>query len=148
MNRTFLKLPLCLLSLFIAMALSTAQSSRAETAINEVFAKQANAWNEGDIQTFMKSYWKSPDLEFLSGSGPVYGWQNTLERYLKRYPDRQAMGKLDFEIVKMDRRSAKVYSVIGKYHLTRTGLNNLEGYFLIIIRKMKGQWMIVADSTH
>ncbi len=124
-----------------------AQSIKSEAKIKAIFEVQKKAWNSGDIPSFMETYWKSPRLVFLGSSGPIYGWQNTLERYYKKYPDRQAMGHLEFDISKLDRRSKKVYSVIGHYHLTRSGMENLEGYFMIIVKKIKGKWLIVADST-
>ncbi|MEM9943822.1 MAG: hypothetical protein AAF939_19830, partial [Planctomycetota bacterium] len=34
----------------------------------EQFLKiQQQAWNQGDLEKFMESYWKSPDLTFSSG---------------------------------------------------------------------------------
>ena len=111
-------------------------------------ADQQEAWNEGDIPRFMEHYWKSPKLVFLGESGPIYGWQSTLDRYYKRYPDRQAMGTLEFTIKDIQQRSDTVFSVIGGYYLTREGIEDLEGVFLIIFQNFDGKWLIVADSTH
>ena len=116
--------------------------------IGIILAAQSKAWNEGDIETFMKTYWANDDLQFLSSGAPTFGYQNTLQNYYVRYPNREAMGQLTFEIVRINKRSRKVYSLIGKYHLERNQMDNLEGYFLLIIQKIKGEWKIVADSTH
>ena len=45
----------------------------------------------------MAGYWNSPDLRFASGDSVQRGWQQTLERYRQRYPDRAAMGTLSFD---------------------------------------------------
>jgi len=124
------------------------QVDQYEQDILEIFKTQEEAWNAGDIPAFMETYWRSDSLTFLGQSGPVYGWDATLDRYYKRYPDRQAMGILRFEISRIDQRSDDVCSVIGSYHLTREGLDNLEGYFLILTQRIDGRWVIVADSTH
>ena len=63
---------------------------------------QVNAWNRGDIDSYMKHYWKSDSLVFIGGSGPQYGWLPTLERYKKAYPDRSTMGLLSFEMLRFE----------------------------------------------
>jgi hypothetical protein len=47
---------------------------------------------------YMQGYLKSDSLVFVSKNGPKYGWDNTLNNYLKSYPDRSAMGNLTFDI--------------------------------------------------
>ena len=123
-------------------------SHNIEQDIKALLNAQSMAWNNGDIETFMTTYWADDQLQFLGSNGPTFGYQNTLQNYHKRYPNREAMGHLTFEIITLNKRSRKVYSLIGKYHLDRKQLDNLEGYFLLIIQKIKGSWKIVADSTH
>jgi len=36
-------------------------------AIRKLLEEQAEAWNKGDLEGFMKGYWKSPELTFYSG---------------------------------------------------------------------------------
>ena len=123
-----------------------AQNPKDVAAIKTAMAEQQDAWNEGDIPKFMEHYWKSEQLQFVGGSGPTYGWQQTLDNYRKRYPDREAMGKLTFTIIDVSRRSRKVYSVVGKFHLSRS-IGDLEGHFLLIWKKIEGKWVIQADCT-
>ncbi|MEJ0049277.1 MAG: hypothetical protein WDN04_26590 [Rhodospirillales bacterium] len=66
------------------------------SAIRSVLIAQAAAWNRGDIDAFMQGYRKSDELRFASGDTVTYGWQQTRDRYLQRYPDRAAMGTLIF----------------------------------------------------
>jgi len=115
-------------------------------AIAAAMAGQEAAWNRGDIDAFMETYWKSDDLQFLGAGGPTYGWQATLDNYRRRYPDRQAMGLLSFDILRMDQRSPTVMSLLGKFHLKRS-IGDLEGFFLLIWKKIDGRWLIVADHT-
>ncbi|MBK8503478.1 MAG: nuclear transport factor 2 family protein [Saprospiraceae bacterium] len=116
--------------------------------IKEILDAQTEAWNKGDISEFMKTYWADDQLQFIGSNGPTFGYENTLQNYYKRYPDRGAMGKLHFDVLTINKRSRKVYSLIGKYHLERDKFDDLEGHFLLIIQKIKGHWKIVADSTH
>ena len=61
-------------------------------AILNVLSTQQSAWNEGDIPKFMEGYWKDEDLTFIGVNGVTYGWQNTLDNYIKGYPDAATMG--------------------------------------------------------
>ena len=77
------------LFLFCTSALS---AQKGTTIVQQILMEQAEDWNRGDIDAFMKHYWKSDQLQFIGSSGATYGWQNTLANYKRRYPDRQAMG--------------------------------------------------------
>ncbi len=54
-----------------------------ETAVRQVLNDQINAWNQGDLDNFMKTYWKNDSLMFIGKSGITYGWSKTLENYKK-----------------------------------------------------------------
>lgn len=126
---------------------SFAQKDKNVDAIKAVMKKQSEDWNKGDIDAFMEGYWQSDELQFIGSRGPTYGWQKTLDNYKKSYPDKSAMGILSFDITNIDRRSKRVYSMIGSWKLTRTN-DELGGYFLLIWKKIKGKWLIVSDHTN
>lgn len=115
--------------------------------IKKLLAVQSESWNKGDIDGFMETYWKSEELQFIGSSGVVYGWQGTLDRYKRTYPDKATMGHLTFELVNVDKRSRKVISVVGKWHLKREEKGDIGGHFLLILKKIKGKWLIVADHS-
>ena len=73
-----------------------APPTTAKQEIEQVLADQAKAWNSGDIDRFMDGYARTPDLRFATGGTVTRGWQQTLDRYKQRYPDRAAMGVLTF----------------------------------------------------
>ena len=131
--------------LLLAFNLS-AQS--AEEQIKTLLAVQSEAWNTGDIDGFMEGYLPTDDLHFLGSGGLTAGWHATLERYKQRYPDQQTMGQLSFDLREITRRTKDVYTIIGKFHLSRHELDDMEGFFLLVLQKIKGDWKIVADSTH
>jgi len=134
-----------LISMLIFSAAVLAQS-KDKTAILKVLAEQDAAWNRGDLTGFMQGYWKSDSLMFIGKSGITYGWQKTLDNYKKGYPDTTAMGKLNFEYIEIKRLSVNYFFVVGKWHLTRT-IGNLDGAFTLLMRKIKGNWVIVKDHS-
>jgi ketosteroid isomerase-like protein len=134
---------------FILLGLSTAfaqAENKDEQSIRQLLAAQTKEWNAGNIEAFMKGYWQSDSLLFIGKSGPKYGYTTTLENYKKGYPDTAAMGKLNFDILQVKRLSVLYFFVVGKWHLARTA-GNLEGHFTLLFKKLKGEWVIVADHS-
>jgi hypothetical protein len=121
------------------------QGKTDENAIRMVLDKQVVAWNEANINEFMKGYWKSDSILFI-GRKITSGWDSTLLRYKKSYPDKAAMGKLRFEILRLDFASTNACLVTGKYFLAREK-DNPSGIFTLLFKRKKGQWVIVYDHT-
>jgi ketosteroid isomerase-like protein len=68
-------------------------------AVRRLLDAQVAAWNRGDLEGFMKGYWRSDSLTFYSGGNVAHGWQVTLERYRKRYQSEgREMGTLVFDL--------------------------------------------------
>lgn len=138
----------CFFLLAIAGFFATASSAQTKTqqAIIALLDKQSTAWNAGDLTGFMEGYWRSDSLLFLGKSGATYGWQATLDNYRKGYPDTVAMGKLRFELLRIEPIEKNHVFVVGKWFLSRK-IGNLQGAFSIILRKIRGQWVIVSDHS-
>jgi len=141
MNKKFLLLLICSFSISFSFA-----QPADEKAIRNSMNEQLDAWNAGDINRFMETYWRSDSLMFVGKSGVTYGWQATKDNYLKGYPDTAAMGKLDFNIMEVKRLSVLYFFVVGKWHLKRTA-GDMGGHFTLLFKKVKGKWVIVVDHT-
>ena len=134
-----------LLLAILLFSVISAQSKQ-EKKIRELLAIQTDSWNRGDIEGFMQTYWKNDSLMFIGKNGVKWGWQETLNNYKKGYPDTVAMGKLSFDIIKIEKLSGKYYYVVGKWFLKRS-VGDVGGHFNLLFRKINGQWVIVADHS-
>ena len=143
-KRSTMKNIITAFSLFISIAV--AAQSRDEAAILKVLDDQNAAWNRGDIDGFMKGYWENDSLMFVGKSGVTYGWTNTLNNYKKGYPDTAAMGKLIFTNIKIQRLSKKYYFIVGKWYLKRS-IGDVSGHYNLLMKKINGYWVIVADHS-
>jgi ketosteroid isomerase-like protein len=122
-----------------------AQSADEQT-IRKVLSEQTIAWNNGNIEEFMKGYWNNDSLMFIGKNGVTYGYQNTLMNYKKSYNGADAMGTLSFDLIKVQRLSPEYYFVVGKWHLKRN-LGDVGGHYNLLFRKINGAWVIVADHS-
>lgn len=131
---------------FIGMAMLAHAQDKDAQAIRQLLHTQTLEWNKGNIEGFMQTYWKSDSLLFVGKRGLTYGYQATLDNYKKSYPDATAMGKLSFDILKVERLSPEAYFVVGKWMLART-IGNLEGHYTLLLKKKNGKWVIVVDHS-
>lgn len=117
-----------------------------EVAIRQLLKGQTQAWNKGNIAAFMQGYWQNDSLVFIGKNGPKYGYETTLNNYKKNYPDTAAMGQLRFELLQLKKLSYDYYYVTGKWNLQRT-IGDLEGYFTLLLRKIRNNWVIISDHS-
>lgn len=115
-------------------------------AINKVLKKQRIAWSNHDLEGYMEGYWKSDSLKFYGANGVTYGWYDTFDRYEKAYPTKDHTGKLSFRINDITNISDDAYFVLGEYHLKRE-VGNADGIFMLVFKKINGEWKIIADTS-
>ncbi len=132
---------LCLLSIHSAFA-----QDKDVLSIRKLLLAQVVAWNNGSIDGYMKGYWDSDSLLFIGSKGPRYGYNATLKRYKEAYADTDHMGKLKTSITSMQRLADDYYFIVGKWALTRNA-GDVDGSFTLLLRKIKGQWVIVCDHS-
>lgn len=123
----------------------TCFGQQGQATIKKLMEDQEASWNRGDIRAFMEPYWHSDSLRFIGSKGITYGWQNTLDNYLKSYNTPEKMGKLHFTILHTDAFGTGVVHVTGKWQLERE--KPVGGYFTLVWKKIKGQWVIISDHT-
>ena len=135
-------------SIFFTGIIYGQQSSNSidKEAVLAVLANQEDAWNQGNIESFMKGYWNNDKLVFVGSNGPTYGYRNTLERYLKSYPTKAAMGQLKFNLLFVEQWDTQTIQVIGKFTLDREK-DQPTGLFTLLFRKMGDDWKIVSDHS-
>ncbi|MCA9731740.1 MAG: DUF4440 domain-containing protein [Deferribacteres bacterium] len=122
------------------------EDAASKQEIMTLLQNQVNAWNQGDIDGFMAGYWRSDSLRFASGGDVTFGWETTLQRYKKAYPDKATMGILSFEIHDITFFSPDAALAFGKWQLQRSQ-DQPSGLFTLILRKMETGWFIVHDHT-
>lgn len=135
-----------LLTVWALLPCSPINAQTPEAAIRQLMQQQTDAWNKGNIPVFMQTYWQSDSLLFIGKNGITKGWQATLDRYKKSYPDTAAMGQLHFNLLEFKQLTPELYFLVGQWHLQRS-VGNLQGHFTLLIRKMNGAWKIIADHS-
>ena len=115
-------------------------------AIRAVLSAQQTAWNRGDVDAFLVGYWRSPELTFSGSSGVARGWDGVRTRYKKNYPDKAAMGELDFSELEFRFWGPDAALVLGRWHLKREK-DDVGGVFTLVWRRFPDGWKIIHDHT-
>jgi len=140
------------LAIALAACASTAPQLRRfeptdRAAIEVLLKAQIDAWNRGDLASYMDAYARTPALIFTSGGNVRRGWQDAFDHYQKRYAtDPRAMGTLAFEIDSIDAVGADGAVVLGRWDLTGTAHPGRGVFSLVLERRPEG-WRIVHDHT-
>jgi ketosteroid isomerase-like protein len=141
------------LSLLFLLGLRSGMQTKAQgkqdsdrAAIEAVLNAQQSAWNRGDVDAFLVGYWHSPELSFSGSSGVARGWDGVLARYKKNYPDRGAMGQLDFSELEFRFLGPDAALVLGHWHLKRDK-GDIGGVFSLVWQRFPEGWKIVHDHT-
>ena len=120
------------------------ESDRA--AITKILATQQSNWNQGNVDAFLEGYWRSPDLTFSGSGGIARGWDGVLARYKTNYPDRAAMGQLDFSGLEFHFLGNDAALVLGHWHLARAR-GDIGGVFSLVWQRFPEGWRIIHDHT-
>lgn len=120
--------------------------SKDEQQIKKLLAAQVAEWNKGSVDGYMHGYWESDSLLFIGSKGPRYGYKNTLEKYKEAFPDAAHMGTLTSTITSMQRLSPEYYFIVGTWALKRS-VGDISGSYTLLLRKIKGAWVVVCDHS-
>jgi len=130
----------------LALTRAAVEHGADREAITAVLTSQQSAWNRGDVRAFLTGYWRSPELTFSGSSGVARGWDAVLARYKKNYPDRAAMGQLDFSNLEFRFLGPDAALVLGHWHLKREK-DDLGGVFTLVWQRFPDGWKIIHDHT-
>ena len=114
--------------------------------VTSLLMLQKEAWNVADIDTYMSYYWNSDSLRCMGKNGVIKGWQQTLDKYKRAYPNKETMGyltfdDLDYEIIDKDN-----IIIMGSWNIMRIK-DSVGGYFSLLWRKIDDKWVIIIDHT-
>lgn len=141
MKDLFIAVLFCLTSV-----VSLAQSAAIE-GIKKNFDRQAACWNAGDLECYMEAYAPEGRIQTVSRAGITTGYDSILNNYKKYFPPGK-MGKLHFDEFQFTKLGGKYHYVVGRFNLNLPGRDELlQGYFSVLMKRIKGDWYIVSDHS-
>ena len=129
--------------------ISAIESKKNKVAIREVFEAGCAAWNRGDVDSYLASYWDSDKTLWVSNGTLTRGRKAIVTAYKSRFSTPQQMGKLTLTELEIDVLTTTDATVFGRWMLVLED-KVAEGFFTVQLRKIEGIWLFVSDhsSTH
>jgi ketosteroid isomerase-like protein len=133
----------------VAPSQTPSQSTSGPSEAQQVYAvilDQINYWNAHDIEHYMDTYWKSPDLLVVVEGEQIIGWGEMLAAYQRGFPDRKEMGIVTLQRVRLQQISPEFYLALSWYTFTR---NTKNSYCTdtMIFRKLPEGWKIITSHA-
>jgi Domain of unknown function (DUF4440) len=122
--------------------------TRDELDIVKVLTQQERAWNDGDLDSFVKGYKASPDT-IIVGDHVTRGYGDVLLDYKKNFPTKEALGTLTFSELEPHILDERFAIVTGRYRLDRNKKAGgpAEGLFSDVFEKTDKGWKIILNHT-
>lgn len=137
---------LCSMLMTALVCAASGETTNSVAEIQSVLTAQQDAWNRGDIDTFMSGYARSASTVFVSEDEVTRGWETVRDRYRLKYSDRAKMGSLSFSDIEVTMLSPDAAVVLGRWKLKRAN-DEPHGRFTLIFKRLTEGWRIIHDQT-
>jgi uncharacterized protein (TIGR02246 family) len=126
--------------------ISDQEIKKTETAIRKVFEAGCAAWNCGDLDGYLASYWDSDKTIWISSGSLTRGKVEIVKACKARFATSQQLGKLTVAELEIDVLTATDATAFGRWMLV--GEDKMaEGFFTVQLRKIEGTWLFVSDHS-
>ena len=108
---------------------------------------QIAAWNRGDIEAALSSYWDSPRMTWVSKSGVDYGYAAFAQTMRKDFADPKSMGTYSAEILDARDLGPGTSQIVFRWKIMRGDERLMGGMSTQIWRKIGGNWRAVFEHA-
>jgi ketosteroid isomerase-like protein len=122
------------------------QMADVEEQIRDRFKEATEAWNRGDLNTYLAGYWDSEETRWISGGMIIRGVEAIRARYKSLYDSPEKLGKLEVKDLEIDILTDSNALLVGKWSHTAGQLTRV-GVFTIHMKKIQGEWVIATDHA-
>lgn len=145
-----LRLSIFCLTFFGALSLNPALADPLQDEVTASLQQGVEAWNRGDLDSFMKGYVEGQDLTYTAGGKVVRGSEALRQRYLGTYGNnRDSMGTLAFSEIEVWPLGGDNALAMGTWMVDFGKLNKpkVRGIFSLVLRRTGSNWLIMHDHT-
>ena len=136
-----------------ALVESAADSASIAADVTAMLRAQVQAWNRGDLESFLAGYSDDPTLAFVGESGVLLGKDAVRETYRTSYFEVEGEpDDLEFDQLEVRPLGPRLALVHGRWTLYQPGFENQtvsgQGRFTLVVQKEDdGEWRIIHDHS-
>lgn len=125
---------------------SATESKSTEAAIRDVFEAACAAWNRGDLEGYLASYWDSDQTIWVSSGVLTLGREAIVAAYKSRFANPQQMGQLTLAELEIEVLTPTDAIASGRWMLALED-GSSKGFFTVELKKIEGAWLFVSDRS-
>ena len=126
--------------------ISAAERKKTEAAIRGAFEAACAAWNHGDLDGYLASYWDSDQTIWISSGVLTLGREAIVAAYKSRFANPQQMGKLTLAALEIEILTPTDAIASGRWMLALES-GSSQGFFSVELKKIEGAWLFVSDRS-
>jgi uncharacterized protein (TIGR02246 family) len=114
--------------------------------VYSLLVAQADRWNAHDLDGYLDTYWKSPDLLLVVEGEQLKGWANVVATYHRGYTNLDEMGSITPERIQIQMVTPDVAIALDWWtaHVKRS---KILGTSTMVFRKFDDGWKVVVGHT-
>ena len=105
---------------------------------------RADAWNRGDLATFLDGYWQSDELTVIDGDTTLTGWPAVQDACKRRLRSTEQPGRLVYDRLNTQPSTEDTIDVTGRW-MRKEEAGAAGGTFSCTFRRINGRWLIVRE---
>ena len=125
---------------------SATERKAIEVDIRTMFEAGCAAWNRGDLDGYLASYWDSDQTLWISSGSLLRGREAIAAAYKSRFASTQQMGKLSVAGLEIDVLTPTDAFAFGRWILDREDQSSA-GFFTVQLKKIDDAWFFVSDHA-
>ena len=118
-----------------------------ETAARRGLAAQIAAWNRGDLEAALLSYWDSPQMTWVSRAGVQRGFAAFAQGMRTDFTDPAAMGTYSAEVLDARSLGPEGAVIVFRWQIVKDGRRLMGGTSTQIWRAVEGSWRVVLEHA-
>ena len=126
--------------------IAATEIKKTEIAIRHVFEAGCTAWNRGDLDGYLASYWDSDKTIWVSSGALTRGNKAIVASYKARFSTPSRMGKLTLLELEIDVLTTEDAIAFGRWMLVVDN-DSSTGFFTVQLRKIESTWLFVTDHS-
>lgn len=115
--------------------------------IRAMLVRSADAWNAGDLDTFLDDYADDSTTSFMAGGGPRYGFDWIRSHYAPRFEPGAHRDSLRFTHVHARPLGPDYAMATARFVLFSADSTTASGPFTLVLHRVNGRWKIIHDHT-
>lgn len=116
-------------------------------AVDHLLTQSEEAWNGGDLASFIGWYKRGPETTFLGSTGLTHGWEAIRDRYAGRFApgaDRDSLRFVDLETRPL---APNLGLATARYVLFQGDSVTATGVFTLVVERTAEGWRIIHDQS-